>query len=68
MKKDIEDCTVCSFVFETTVYQMIETVQVSTVDFDGLKWLVEYIYIIIFEETKVTGITKSSVKLFCRRN
>ena len=50
------------------IYQMTAIVQVSAVDFDGLRLFDQYIYpngSIRFGSTEVTGITKSSGKLFC---
>ena len=47
---------------------MTAIVQVSAVDFDGLRLFDKYIYpngSIRFGSTEVTGITKSSGKLFC---
>ena len=45
-----------------------ETVQISAVDCDGLRRFDPYLYLnrnISFGATKVTGIAKSSGKLFC---
>ena len=70
--KDIENCTVCFFDFGTTgLSDDCEIVQVSAVDFDGLRLFDQYVYpngSISFGSTKVTGITKSSGKLFIMEN
>ena len=67
--KDIENCTVCFFDLETTdLSDDCEIVQVSAVDFDGLRLFEQYAYpngSIRFGSTEVTSITKSSGKLFC---
>ena len=65
--EDIENCTVCFFDLETTdLSDDCEIVQVSTVDFDGLRLFEQYAYrngSIRFGSTEVTSITKSSGKL-----
>ena len=67
--KDIENCTVCFFDLETTgLSDDCEIVQISPVDFDGLRLFDQYVYPTgrnSFGSTKVTGITKSSGTLFC---
>ena len=61
--KDIESCTVCFFDLETSgLSDDCKIVQVSAVDFDGLRLFDQYVYpngSINFGATKVTGITKS---------
>ena len=67
--KDTENCTVCFFDLEATGFSdNCEIVQVSVVDFECSRWFDQYVYpngSITFGATKVTGITKSSGKLFC---
>ena len=66
--KDIENCTIYFFDLETTgLSDDCKIVQVSAVDFDGLRLFDQYVYpngSISFGSTKATGITKSSGKLF----
>ena len=69
IKKDTENWTVCYFNLETTgLSDDCEIVQVSAVDFAGLRLFDQYAYrngSINFGSTKVASITKSSGKLFC---
>ena len=66
--KYIENCSVCFFDLEATgLSDDFEIAQVSAVDFDGLGLFDQYLYpngSIRFGSSKVTGITKSSGKLF----
>ena len=67
--KDIENCTVCFFDFETTsLSDDCDIAQVSAVDFDSLRLFDQYVYpngSISFRATKVRSIIKSSGKLLC---